>query len=100
MSYLYIAQTSIPKEYEDEFNRLYSDEHLPHLLKVKGVRLARRYKLEWGDPGMADYVAVYEVDDPNLPKTAEWKAASDKGDWSVKIRPHLTVRLHGMYRPV
>jgi len=100
MSYLYIAQTAIPSEHEDEFNRLYDEEHLPNLLQVKGVRSARRYKMEWGDAGMATYLALYELDHPELPKTSEWKAASDKGEWSVKIRPHLRVRLHGMFRPL
>jgi hypothetical protein len=98
MSYLYLAQVSVPKEHESEFNRLYDDEHIPNLLKVQGVRAARRYKLEWGDEGIPEYLAVYELDDPNLPRTVEWKTASDRGDWSIKIRPHLTVRLHGMFR--
>lgn len=98
MSYLYVAQTAIPPEHEREFNRLYDDEHIPNLLAVKGVRAARRYKLAWGDADMPQYLAVYELDDPQLPKTDAWKAASDKGEWSVKIRPHLTVRLHGMFK--
>ena len=98
MSYLYVAQVSIPKEYESELNRLYDDEHVPNLLKVPGVRGCRRYKLEWGDPEMPSYLALYDLDDPNLPKTDAWITASDKGDWAVKIRPHLTVRLHGMFR--
>ena len=98
MSFLYLAQVAIPPEHEEEFNRLYDEEHIPSLLGVKGVTGARRYKLEWGDAGMPEYLAVYDIDDPNLPKTPEWKAASDAGDWSVKIRPHLSVRLHGMFR--
>ena len=72
MSYLYVAQVSIPKEYESELNRLYDDEHVPNLLKVPGVRGCRRYKLEWGDPEMPSYLALYDLDDPNLPKTDAW----------------------------
>jgi hypothetical protein len=97
MGYLYVAQVSIPKEYEAEMNRLYDDEHIPNLMTLPGLRSARRYKLAWGDPDMPAYLAVYELDDPTLPQTAAWKAASDKGEWSVKIRPRLTVRLHGMF---
>ena len=98
MSFLYIAQVSIPVEHEAEFNRLYDDEHIPSLLEVPGVNSAQRYKLEWGDEGVPQYLAVYSVATADLPKTAAWRAASDKGDWSVKIRPHLSVSRHGMFR--
>lgn len=98
MNYLYIAQVSIPAEHESEFNRLYDDEHIPNLLEVVGVRAAQRYKLEWGDEGMPQYLAVYFLARADLPKSAEWKAASDKGDWAVKIRPHLSMSRHGMFR--
>ena len=59
MSFLYIAQVSIPVEHEAEFNRLYDDEHIPSLLEVPGVNSAQRYKLEWGDEGWINFGAVY-----------------------------------------
>ena len=100
-TYLYIAQLSIPPQHEDLFNDLYDKEHIPNILQVPGVESAKRYKLEWSEQAeMPQYLAVYELEDPQLPNTDTWKAASDKGEWSVKVRPHLTTRLHGMFKSI
>lgn len=97
-AYLYIAQLAIPPGLEDEFNRLYDSGYVPNLLKVPGVRSAVRYRLEWSDGAeMPEYLAIYEVDDPNVPKSAQWRNASVECGWAERIRPHLTVRRHGMF---
>lgn len=96
--YLYIALLAVPSEIEDEFNELYDTGYIPNLLKVPGVRSASRYKLEWCDTaGMPEYLAVYEVDSPNIPQTAEWKNASVVCGWAERVRPYLMVRQHGMF---
>lgn len=96
--YVYVAQVSIPAALDALFNELYDSQHVPYVLGVPGVQRCTRYKLEWSYPEMAQYMTLWEVDNPDLPQTDVWKAASDKGDWAVMIRPHLTLRLHGMYR--
>ncbi len=95
--YVYVAQVSIPVELDALFNELYDSQHVPYVLSVPGVKRCTRYKLQWSQPDMAQYMTLWEVEDPLLPQTEIWKAASDKGDWAVEIRPHLTLRLHGMY---
>jgi hypothetical protein len=97
--YIYIAQVSIAPEKEKAFNELYDSEHLPYVLEVPGVLSGRRFKLEWADTDeMPQYLAIYELDDPNLPKTDAWKIAADKGAWRKTIGPYMTVRRHGMFR--
>ncbi len=97
--YIYIAQVSITPEKEEEFNDLYDREHLPYVLEVPGVLSGRRLKLEWADTAdMPQYLAIYELEDPNLPKSEAWKTAADKGAWRKTIGPHMTVRRHGMFR--
>lgn len=96
--YILLVQLSIPAELEALFNDLYDNEHIPNVLAIPGVTSCTRFKLEWGDQGMADYMAIWEVDDPDLPKTETWKIASDKGAWRMHIRPHLRIRMHGMYK--
>ncbi len=97
--YLYIAQLGIPAELEDAFNHLYDNGYVPNLLKVPGVRSASRYRLEWQDgTDMPQYLATYELDHPDVPKSPEWKNASVACGWAETIRPHLTVRKHGMFR--
>lgn len=97
--WIYVVQLEIPAAHEATFNRLYDDEHVPALLAVPGVRSCQRYKMEWADtPTMPRYLAIYEVDGPDVPKSPAWRAASDSGNWPHQVRPHLTVRQHGMFQ--
>ncbi len=47
---------------------------------------------------MARYLAVYEIDSPEIPQTDGWKAESEKGDWPTKIRPHTSNRSHLIFK--
>lgn len=96
--YVYLAHISIPAELESAFNTLYDEGYVPNLLKVPGVRTCRRLKLEWSDSEMPEYLALYEVDDPDVPKSDAWKQASVACGWAQTIRPHMTVRRHGLFR--
>lgn len=100
-TYLYHVQMDIPEEYEAEFNRVYDEEHIPLLMKLPGVIACRRYRLEHSSvAGVARYLAVYELESPDVVKRPEWQAASDTGDWKPNIRPHTTNRLHCMYQRI
>ncbi|MBV8888562.1 MAG: hypothetical protein JO305_02730 [Alphaproteobacteria bacterium] len=101
MSYIFVVQMDIPADHEAEFNRIYDAEHVPMLSKVPGVRSARRYRLERStQPGMQKYLAVYEVDSPDVMESAAWKEAGEWGDWAPKIRPHTTNRHHSVFRRI
>jgi hypothetical protein len=96
--FVYVAQIAIPSGLERRFIELYDGEHIPALMRVPGVRACSRLKLMWSDtPDMPEYLAAYDVDAPDVPKSAEWKAASNTGLWPIEIRPHMTVRRHGMF---
>lgn len=59
---LYVAFTH-PRDddSEDEFNRWYTDHHLPEILAVEGVTSAKRYKST--DPKSTHrYMATYTLD--------------------------------------
>jgi hypothetical protein len=43
---------------------------------------------------------VYELDSADVMKTPAWSAASEKGDWAPKIRPHTTNRSHTVMRRI
>ncbi|MBI2871940.1 MAG: hypothetical protein HYY00_01975 [Chloroflexi bacterium] len=99
--YIYVVQLDIPPEFEKEFNRVYDTQHVPNLLTVPGVRSCTRYKLEVADTKDAvRYIAIYEIDSPDIPQSAAWHRESDKGDWVTKIRPHVTRRIRGAYRRI
>ena len=100
-AYIYLVQMDIPAEHEAAFNRIYDTEHVPEILKVPGVRGCSRYAVETTNrDGMARYLALYEVDSPSVVNSPAWLAASEKGDWAPKIRPHTTNRSHTVMRRI
>jgi hypothetical protein len=99
--YVYLVQMDIPAEHEAAFNRIYDTEHVPEILKVPGVRGCARYVIEkTNKDGLARYLALYEVDSPDVINGSAWMAASEKGDWAPKIRPHTTNRSHTIMRKI
>ena len=54
---LLIVQTDVAPEMEEEFNRWYDEEHIPRLLGVPGVIMAKR-GLNTGNG--QKYIAIYE----------------------------------------
>ena len=97
--YMYVVQMDIPDELEEEFNRVYDTQHVPNIIQAPGVHGCSRYKLESADvEGVARYLAVYEIDSPEIPQTDGWKAESEKGDWPTKIRPHTKNRSHLIFK--
>jgi hypothetical protein len=101
MSYIYVVQMNIPAQHEADFNRIYDTEHVPMLSKVPGVHNVTRYRLEkTNDPKMQKYLAVYEIDSPDIVDSDAWKKAGEWGDWAPKIRPHTTERHHSFFKKI
>jgi hypothetical protein len=78
---LFAAIGDVPPEHETEFNRWYDEEHLPALARVPGVLRARRFRASSGTPR---YVALYDLADPDAPKSAAWRAANET-PWSQRL---------------
>jgi hypothetical protein len=79
------VRLNIPAETENEFNQWYNIDHLPALVGVPGVAGARRYQAVAGEP---KYLAVYEMSDAGIPKSAAWDKARNT-EWTLKMRPQL-----------
>ena len=95
--HLYIAQLDVPAEHEAEFNRLYDEEHVPNLLAVPGVLGGQRYKLAGSETGgMPRYLAIYELESPDIPETDAWKQAATTEGW-VEVRQHVSKRMLGAF---
>ncbi len=91
-AYIYIIQLDIPGEHEDDFNRIYDTQHVPAILEVPGVRGCHRYRLTYADAETPRYLALYELDSPDVIKSDAWRKAADSGDWAPRIRPHTQNR--------
>ena len=108
-SYILVVSMDVDPAYEDLFNEVYDEEHVPHLLKVPGVRSVERYKgipaeiaIAGGSQPLAQpspqYKAIYEVDDPAVLASSQWAEAVEAGRWGAEVRPHTTNRSHGVFQ--
>jgi len=96
--YLFLAMMDVAPDVEAAFNEVYDKEHIPALLKVPGILSAARYRTD--TEGVPRYVAVYEMDRPDVPQSDAFKQAADSGTWPHKIRPHTSNRKHIVYERV
>jgi hypothetical protein len=89
-NFLYMVRMDIAHDRETVFNELYNTEHIPALLGVPGVRRASRYR----NPSPTDprYVAMYELDRPDVVDGPAWKSAGDSGRWPSEVRPYTMNR--------
>ena len=104
--YLFIVSMDVTKEKEALFNEVYDTEHVPLLLKVPGVKSVTRMKTESaafvlaGERKLLDggseptYVAIYEIDSPDVLLSKEWAEAAEKGRWPSEVRPYTSNRRH------
>ncbi len=93
--YLYVVMMDVEPGKEAEFNEIYDKEHIPVLLKVPGVLRAARYKTS--TEGVPRYVAIYELESPDVPDSEAFRKASDSGEWPHKVRPHTKNRSRIVY---
>lgn len=90
---LLLRGLNIDKAHEEEFEDWYVTEHIPNLSRVPGVVRARRYMLSpeasnlKGNP--APYMAVYEVEEPQVVRTEAWDRAA-MTPWTMHMRKHFT----------
>jgi hypothetical protein len=97
--YIFIILLDVPAELEANFNTIYDTDHMPHMVQIPGVRGCTRYKLEWSDNAdMPAYLALYNINDPELPRSAAWKKHASRGRWATQMRPHMTARRNGVFR--
>lgn len=94
--YIYVVQTDIAPEAEDEFNHLYDSVHLPGLCQVDGVVSARRYRVDSTNlDGLQMYAAVYRITGPEVVESDAWKAAA-QDEWAAKVRKHCIGLTHAL----
>lgn len=106
--FILVVSMDVDPDHEDVFNEVYDTEHVPHLLKVPGVRSVTRLKgmpfsfamagavNEMPAPSPA-YTAIYEIDSPDVVSSSEWAEAVEIGRWATDVRPHTSNRRHALY---
>jgi len=74
---------NIAPENEKLFNEWYNEDHLPALAGVEGIHYARRFEALEGNP---PYLALYEMDSPDVMETDAWEKARNHGR-TAQVRP-------------
>ena len=107
--YIFIVSMNVKPEYENLFNEVYDKEHIPYLLEVPGVNKVTRgqgipfsFSIGGQIKSMAasdqKFVAMYELENPDVVNSNEWSIAVEKGRWSTHVRQHTSERSHFMYK--
>ncbi len=104
--YVFIVSMDVAAEKEALFNEVYDREHVPNLMKVPGVRAVIRLRTEPAGftiggqkrqltgEGQPRYMAIYEIDSPDVLTSAAWAEAAELGRWPTEVRPHTSNQHH------
>ena len=108
--YLFIASMDVEPDKEALFNEVYSEEHVPNLMKVPGLISVSRLTAEplimsiGGErrsivvEGEPKYAAFYEIESPDVLVSKEWAEAVEAGRWPGQVRPYSRNRRHVLRR--
>ena len=104
--YILTVSMDVDADKEAIFNEVYDTEHVPLLLKVPGVVSVTRAKSEplqmfiGGEKktivaeGEPRYMAIYEIDSPDVLTGSGWATAVEEGRWPSQVRPFTSNRRH------
>ncbi len=98
-SYIFVVRLDVDPEHEDAFNRVYNSEHFPFVMKTPGMVRGARFHTT-GDTGVPRYMTVFEMDNPDVPSTKEFRSNADYGDWPEKVRPHTLNTTRAVYKTI
>lgn len=86
---LLLVGMNVEPESEDEFNRWYSDEHLPALSALPGVLCARRFRASLSP---VKYLTLYHMSSNEVCNCADWRKAVDT-PWTRRMHAKTHDRL-------
>ncbi len=108
--YLFSAAMDVEPAKERLFNEVYDGEHVPNLVGVPGVVSVARFETRpltlviGGErrrivlENEPRYVALYELESPDVLTSAAWGTAVEAGRWPAEVRPYTKNRRHVLYR--
>ena len=72
--------------------------HQHKLLSIPGIHASQRF--EALHKAESPFVALHEVDSPDIINSPAWNEKSEWGDWAPKIRPHTTERHGSIFKKI
>lgn len=95
--YLYVVLTNCKNPVrEEEFNRWYSEIHLPDVLRVPGFISASRYVNSRWKEGEPRFLALYEIQTDNLDATLQ-ALRDTSANWRQEGRMFDDLEVVGVY---
>jgi hypothetical protein len=93
---LLLVMVDVDPEDEEELNRWYRDEHIAERLAIPGFRRARRFKAVEGSP---KYLALYELDSPDVVQSGAYKHMKGAGQtgWTDRIEAKYKRFIRNVY---
>ena len=86
-SHIFVVRLDVNPAHEDEFNGIYNSEHFPYVMKTSGMLRGARFRTTLnGD--VQRYMTLFEMDNPEIPYTEEFRHNADYGAWPEYVRPH------------
>ena len=89
---LLINAMNVAPAAQADFNAWYDEEHLPALREVSGTLSARRYIAGKDAAGTHQFVAIYQLETPDVVHSDAWSQAINT-PWSARMRVHFQDRL-------
>lgn len=81
---------SMSPQVEQDYNNWYWTEHIPVKSTIPGVLSARRYHLVGNSRLDApQYMAIYEIDKPEVIESYDWKVTTVGSEWSKRLNLHF-----------
>jgi hypothetical protein len=111
-AYLFAAAMDVEPSKEALFNEVYDREHVPNLRAVPGVVSVARFRTReltmvlGGErktiviDSEPRYVALYELERPEILTGDAWARAAEAGRWPAAVRPHTRNRRHVLYERI
>ncbi len=91
---LLLVMIDIDPEHEEEFNRWYTEEHLPERLECPGFLNGRRFIALEGSP---KYLALYDLESPEVLQSEAYKKIYGPSAWTQKISKHFVRSIRNVY---
>lgn len=86
---LLLVGMNVEPDAEEEFDRWYTEEHVPSLYEVPGVLSARRYRAA---AGAQKHLAMYHLTHPDVQASPAWATAINT-PWASRVRPRTRDRV-------
>lgn len=91
---LLLVMIDVDPAHEEEFNRWYTEEHLPERLACPGFLSARRFVAVEGEP---KYLALYDLESPEVLQSEAYQKIYGPSGWTQRISKHFVRSIRNVY---